>query len=534
MFELHFLRPEWLLSLPVLVLSYWCVRRRLRKRQHMQSAIAPHLVAALTPRQRLADKFKPVDLVLAIGCLLALAAAGPAWEREVSDRGAKAPIVLVQKVSESMLANDFQPSRLELAKQKIRDLLSFRAGAKTALIAYASTSHKVLPMTEDHRVFLPFIEALVPGVMPGNSVLADDAADALALAQQELERAGGGSVVLLADDIRASEVIKLKSQSLPFIWWQFATPEGGMIVSGAGDFVTDSAGQALSLKLNETIAGELAQMQTQKVALGNQDIVAIDRTASQQRRQALQGNTDAPYRDMGWYFCWPALVLVALWFRKGFTTAEGKKQRASVSGVCLLVCAAALLAPTPSARADAVDWFFTADQQGWMAFKNNQFDRSAELFLDPMWRGTALYENGKYELAAQVFATVGTLDAMYNRANALLKAHQYPQAIAAYEQVLAQEPGYEKAARNQAIAEQIMKLLIAEGGNIDAEQSVSLEVDDRTVKHVDDNTKTLDYQVGDNLSVDAKEQWMRSVNSDMSDFLSAKFSNEAAHQEQSP
>ncbi len=48
-----------------------------------------------------------------------------------------------------MTANDVVPTRLERAKQKTEDLLKLRAGARTALVAYAGTAHLVVPMTND-------------------------------------------------------------------------------------------------------------------------------------------------------------------------------------------------------------------------------------------------------------------------------------------------------------------------------------------------------------------------------------------------
>ncbi|MDO3388475.1 VWA domain-containing protein [Gilvimarinus sp. SDUM040013] len=526
MFDFHFLRPEWLLGLPVLVLCYLFLRRRLSHAGAGQSVIAAHLAGALAPKRRWSSIFKPVDLAAVVGLIVFVAAAGPAWFKEAATGKGQAPAVLVLKVSESMLANDFQPNRLEYAKQKIRDFLEYRAGAKTALIAYAGTSHKVLPLTEDNEVFLPFIEALTPDVMPDNSVTADDSAFALSLAKQELAQSGGG-VVVIADNFAESELQAINDLNLPFVWWQFATDQGGTLVESDGTLAKSNDGGVLTLVLNTDLQRDLALVETQNVTLNHQDILSINKRIERFNRESLSAQEGVPYQDMAWYFCWPALLLVPLWFRKGFTSVY----RTTNSVIVLTAIGIAMTGLSPKAAAEPIDWFLSKNQQGSVAFNKNNFEQAADLFTDPMWQGKALYEQGKYEQAAHVFATVGSVEALYNRGNALLKAHQFEPAIATYQQVLEQRPDYAPALQNKAIAERIRDRLIEVGGNVDAEQSMSMEVDDTTAKNVDDNVKTQAYQASDNLSVDSKEQWMRSVNTDMSDFLSAKFANEAAAQE---
>ena len=44
----HFLRPWWLLAVPVLAAVWWLVRSRVNARQGWESRIAPHLLQALT------------------------------------------------------------------------------------------------------------------------------------------------------------------------------------------------------------------------------------------------------------------------------------------------------------------------------------------------------------------------------------------------------------------------------------------------------------------------------------------------------
>ncbi|MDQ9093184.1 VWA domain-containing protein [Pseudoalteromonas haloplanktis] len=526
MIDFHFLRPWVLLLLPIAIFCYWLLRRRNQEPKQAQAVVAPHLVKALTPEQRLVDKVKPVDLVAVLAIFVIFAASGPAWYKQPPSNS-NPPIAIVLKVTDAMLANDLAPNRLQRAKQKINDLLTYRSPAKTTLIAYAQTTHKVLPLTEDHQVFAPFVDALSPDVMPGSGTFtADDVADAVAMAQQELVSQGGGTIVVLADDFSRIQVEKLNTQATPFVWWQFATKTGGVIIDEKSNHVLDSADGSALLIPNAATLGALNDVEHVNVTVNNSDLLAIDAFSQQNRQAQLANDTHVPYADMAWYFTWPALLLCALWFRKGWTSSK----QVQLSSIVIMFSMSVLLSAPNTAQASVKDWFLTADQQGMLAYNKNNFEQAANLFNDPYWRARSLYEMGKYIEAAQIFSTFGTADGFYNRGNALLKSQDYLGAINAYKYALKIDPEHQQAQQNLVLAEKALELVLAMDGNVDMEQSVMLDVDGDKMSEKADG-KGQDYQVGGDLDENSKEAWMRSVDSQMSDFLSAKFNNEVNKQE---
>ena len=63
--------------------------------------------------------------------IASLALAGPTWKREPTPFSEdQAPLVIALDVSSSMEMTDIQPSRLQRAQQKVRDLLALRSGAR--------------------------------------------------------------------------------------------------------------------------------------------------------------------------------------------------------------------------------------------------------------------------------------------------------------------------------------------------------------------------------------------------------------------
>ena len=111
----------------------------------------------------------------------------------------QAPLVIALDVSSSMEMTDIQPSRLQRAQQKVRDLLAERSGARTALLAYAGSAHMVLPLTDDPNILEMYVEALSPAIMPEQG---KDAAKALDLAQEMLAKEEvPGTILFLTDGI---------------------------------------------------------------------------------------------------------------------------------------------------------------------------------------------------------------------------------------------------------------------------------------------------------------------------------------------
>jgi Ca-activated chloride channel family protein len=99
------------------------------------------------------------------------------------------------------------PTRLDRARQKIADLLGLRDGAPMGLVAYSGSAHLVLPPTSDKTVVLTMAGALSPDIMPREG---DALANAVALANDVLRRAGqGGSIVVLADNVARDQLKKL-------------------------------------------------------------------------------------------------------------------------------------------------------------------------------------------------------------------------------------------------------------------------------------------------------------------------------------
>ena len=447
---LHFLRPLWLLGLLPALLVLLLVRWRDDPTRRWRGIIDAHLLEALRVKPVGRKLLRPVDLIVLVLVMGCLGAAGPAWEREAAPFSEdKAPLVIALDLSESMLAIDVPPTRLDRAKEKIRDILARRAGARTGLIVYAGSAHVVIPPTTDAAAFETFLAALDPSIMP---VAGKAAGVALAKAQEMLDRdETPGSILFLTDGIPAKERAAFRTHASTrkeaLLVLGVGTSEGGPIRKGAG-FVTDSGGRRITARLDKEGLEALASEAGAFVATTTVDAHDTDRIQSRiESHLAEVRDLDAGerWKDEGYWLTLPMLVLAALWFRRGWTVRW--------LGIVLLGIGLAVPPPAEAQQGSAgwrlAELWLTRDQQGRLAFERGDFKEAAQRFEDPMWRGVAAYRAGDWDAAVDAFASLETADALYNLGNAHARRGDLVLAVKAYGQALERRPGWREATENR-------------------------------------------------------------------------------------
>ena len=316
--QFHFLRPEWLWALipsAIVVLLLW---RQQSATARWRSLIAPHLLRHLVVRPENRWRVRPSYLLAVVLVLATLSAAGPSWRREPPPfTQDTAPLVIALDLSQSMLVEDIQPSRLERAQQKARDLLVERQGAKTALLAYAGTAPLVLPLTDDPGVLEAYISSLDPSVMP---VPGKDSEAALRLAEEMLaEEATPGTILFLTDGIAADDAPAFARHSQEnrdqVTVLAFGTEQGGPIPLADGGFGEVSALDRQGL---EAVKRESDAYVT-VVTVDDTDVRRINRQIASHLTAVQQEDAEGRWRDEGWWLVFPLVAMVLMWFRKGWT-----------------------------------------------------------------------------------------------------------------------------------------------------------------------------------------------------------------------
>jgi len=306
--NLHLLRPMWLLALVPMLLLIWLLWR-CRGDVAWRRVIAPHLLPHLLAGNDDKDAWPgPMHLLGLFWLVGVIALAGPSWQREMAPFGdQRGALVIALYLGPSMLAEDIQPSRLERATHKIRDLLALRTGARTALVAYAGSAHVVMPFTTDARLVEQFAGELSPQLMPrpGN-----DVRQALALSAQLLQQAELAGNVLLITDVIPPDALSALPPGMHADILAMAAPPGAP---------TPAAGPpapALDRRTMEAAARALGSSMVE-VSVDDSDVRKLARRFDRQPAggTAEQGER---WRDAGYYLLLPLALIVLLWFRRGW------------------------------------------------------------------------------------------------------------------------------------------------------------------------------------------------------------------------
>lgn len=461
--EFQFLRPLWLLGLvPALVcfLAMWRINSVVTA---WDKAIDSSLLPYLLDRSKNASQRTPLFLLLCAWTLATISMAGPVWEKlpqPVQKR--EDALVIVMDLSLSMFAPDHEPSRLDLAKRKLRDILAIREEGQTALVVYAGDAHTVTPLTDDVVTIAALVPSLSPNIMPlfgSNPMLAIDAAINL-LDDVEANR---GKILLMTDGISGFDQESLLTEQMldtdyELLIMGIGTEEGAPIRTNDGSLLTDDAGTIIVPKLNKNVLQSLANRVNGRyhdIQLADSDLAYLLSDLDLLDDEQL---SDVEEEFDVWYETGPWLLLLvlpiaALSFRRGW-----------LFSITLVLGSGLLLPPQQAQAFEWRDLWKTKDQQAAEAFAREEHSVAASLFQALGWQGAANYRSSNYEAAVAAFSADPSADGNYNRGNALAVSGNYEEAIAAYDAAIAIEPDHADAIANKEVIQQLLEQQESEEG----------------------------------------------------------------------
>lgn len=446
----EWLRPLWLLAVPVLAWLLWRLWHRERQSGRWQLLLPAAFHQALL-KGGSGRSSKLPWLALGIAWLLAvLALLGPSWQRvEQSNQKPADPLVILLELTPQMLATDGRPNRLEQTRRKLLDLLEARRDAQTAIIVYAGSAHSLVPLSDDLATSRNLLEALKPSLMPEPGRRADLA---VARALQLIDQAqlGQGRLLLIGsaldEEERSGIQQALQKRSVPLLVLGVGSREGAPVAQEDGSFLKDSRGAILIPRLDVRSLRETAEAHGGRYAAMRLDDEDLRRLGllegTQTMRAAGEPTLLDSYVDQGYWLLLPLLLLAACAGRRGWL-------------FCLPLLL--MLPPQSSQAFEFNDLWLRPDQQGQRLLQAQRPAEAAQSFVDPQWQGKALFEAEDYSAAAQRFAKGDSAADHYNRGNALAKAGELEAALDAYEHALERQPELAVAQYNKALVEEALR-----------------------------------------------------------------------------
>lgn len=252
-----------LLLLPLLAAFY--LYSNYRRRKAIRKFGDPVLMAQLMPD---VSKYRPdvkFWLVFAAIGLFAVLLARPQFGSKletVKRQGVEVMIAL--DISNSMLAQDVQPNRLEKAKRLVAQLVDKMENDKVGMIVFAGDAFTQLPITSDYISAKMFLESINPSLISKQGT-AIGAAINLATRSFTPQEGVGRAVIVITDGENheggAAEAAKAAAEKgIQVNVLGVGMPDGAPIpVEGTNDFRRDRDGNVVVTRLNEQMCQEIAQ-----------------------------------------------------------------------------------------------------------------------------------------------------------------------------------------------------------------------------------------------------------------------------------
>ena len=261
----RFAHPEYLyllLAAPALIALFaWALydRRRRLARFGDPATVATLMPDASTGRMKLKFILFTTAVILVI-----LAAARPQFGSKLREQKSEGiEMMLAVDISNSMLAEDFEPNRLERTKYAINKLFDGLEQDRVGVIVFAGDATVQLPITSDYHMAKAFAKRISPSMA---SVQGTSIGKALSLAEMSFSSGSGDSrvIILITDGedhegnvMQAAE--RAAEQGIRIFTIGIGTPEGAPIEIG-GEFIKDEKGDMVVSKLDEKMLQEIARI----------------------------------------------------------------------------------------------------------------------------------------------------------------------------------------------------------------------------------------------------------------------------------
>ncbi len=261
----RFAHPEYfflLLLIPLLIGVY--VYSNIKKNRNIKHFGNPELLAELMPN---VSHFRPgVKFYLQLSALflIVFVLAQPQFGTKVENSKRQGiEVIITLDVSNSMMAQDIQPSRLEKAKQVLSKLVDGMTDDKIGLIVFAGDAYVQLPITADYVSAKMFLSSISPKLVPRQGTAIGSAID-LAIKSFGPKSSAGRAIVVITDGenheddaVGAAKLANDNGIVVDVIG--MGSSEGAPIpVPGTMSFWKDNQGNVVVSKLDEKMCKEIA------------------------------------------------------------------------------------------------------------------------------------------------------------------------------------------------------------------------------------------------------------------------------------
>ena len=465
--------------IPVLALIRFLTYRNQKKR--LRKFGDPKLLRSLMPdvsRFRPAVKFWMLQAALA---LLIVMLARPQFGTKISnEQRVGIETIIAMDISNSMLAEDIVPSRLDRSKMMVENLVDHFTNDKIGLIVFAGDAFVQLPITSDYVSAKMFLSSIDPSMMATQGT---DIARAIDMASHSFtqEEGIGKAIIVITDGedheggaLEAAEAAK-KAGMRVYVLGVGSTQGSPIPIPGTGDYMKDNTGNTVMSALNEDMCRQVAQAGGGAYIHVENNSAAQDQLDNELNKLSKKETTSTVYSEFDEQFQAVAILALLLLILeiciydrrspllKRLTLFGSKKKVATV----LLL----LVAMTASAQTDR-----QYIREGNKQFRVGQYDKAEVSYRKAVEKnpknpqaaynlGNALMAQKKDSAAVQQFEQATRIEtnplrkaAAYHNMGVICQTHKmYGEAIEAYKNALRLNPNDNETRYNLVLCQRQKK-----------------------------------------------------------------------------
>ena len=268
-----------LIAVPLLIAIYFY--SNYRRRKNIAQYGDKELMKALLPSSVVLRSRITFWLSIIAFALVVVALARPRYgtkKETLKTKGVE--VVVALDISNSMMADDVVPSRLDKAKKLISRMMTQSSGNKFALIVFAGDAFVQMPITDDQVSANMFLNQITPSLIRRQGTDVGAAINLACRSFSDNDKIGKAVVVITDGENHeggAEEAARIASeQGIKVYVMGVGTPKGGRIPIGKkDDFLRDREGNIVVTKLNEQMAQGIA-------SAGNGTYIRVDNSNSAQ------------------------------------------------------------------------------------------------------------------------------------------------------------------------------------------------------------------------------------------------------------
>ena len=469
-----------LVLIPVLALIRFLTYRNQKKR--LRKFGDPKLLRELMPdvsRFRPAVKFWILQGALA---LLIVMLARPQFGTKINnEQRVGIETIIAMDISNSMMAEDITPSRLDRSKMMVENLVDHFTNDKIGLIVFAGDAFVQLPITSDYVSAKMFLSSIDPSMMATQGT---DIARAIDMAAHSFtqEEGIGKAIIVITDGedheggaLEAAKAAKEAGMRV-YVLGVGSTKGSPIPIPGTGDYMKDNTGNTVMSALNEEMCRQVAQAGGGAYIHVENNSAAQDQLDNELDKLAKKETTSTVYSEFDEQFQAVAILAllllileICIFDRRNPLIRRlslfGSKKKAAATVALLLV------ALTASAQTDR-----QYIREGNKQFRLGQYDKAEVSYRKAVEKnpknpqaaynlGNALMAQKKDSAAVQQFEQSARMEtnplrksAAYHNMGVICQTHKmYDDAIEAYKNSLRLNPNDDETRYNLVLCKHLKK-----------------------------------------------------------------------------